>query len=85
MRYEQFDGEKTYVISVKGEAELKSSYVSNGGSLSCSVTDQNGDELYRSDNVTTGQASVFLPQKGKYYVTLKAKNHSGSFEFSIEK
>ncbi|MBO4540081.1 MAG: hypothetical protein J5781_07355 [Clostridia bacterium] len=82
MEYESLDGEKKYTFDVEKDTVLDVKFTTEKGTLSCVVTDKNGKEYYRNDNVQTENLTVELGEKGTYSVALTAKDHKGSFSFS---
>ena len=84
MKYESFDGEKKYSFSVKENAVLDVDFVTESGKLSCTVTDSDGNEYYKNEDVQTEKISISLGKKGRYSVCLRAEEHKGSFDFTIK-
>ena len=83
MRYDSFDGQKTYSFRAKENASLTVEFETRSGTLSCSVTDGAGKEYYKNDDVQTENLTIPLGEKGKYKVSLFAKEHEGGFSFTI--
>lgn len=82
MDYEYFDGHKTYTFNAPEGTVLNVRFATDGGELSCVITDKKGKEYYRNEAVETGETTVELGQKGEYSVALVANGHSGAFYFS---
>ena len=81
MSYAYLDGSKTYNINFDAPAEMKISFTTKSGDLSCVITDRSGNYLYRGNKIETCSFSVGVPAAGVYTVKLTAAKHEGSFSF----
>ncbi len=86
MRYQQFNGYKAKELRLnEGETcEVTVDIVSDEGSLSLSITDQDGESYYQGTDLPTSNFSVSLDKAGDYTIRIDAQKHSGSYDISWE-
>lgn len=62
----------------KEEQKMEAIIVTEEGEIDITVTDRNGEEIIFLDNAETG--TYEFTAEGKIKITIKAKDHHGSFE-----
>ena len=62
----------------KEEQKMEAIIVTEEGEIDITITDKNGEEIIFLDNAETG--TYEFTAEGKIKVTIKAKDHHGSFE-----
>ena len=63
----------------KEEQKMEAIIVTEEGEIDITITDKNGEEIIFLDNAETGTYEFIA--EGKIKITIKAKDHHGSFEF----
>lgn len=86
MKYQRFNGQKTRKITVEKGKKLVVSMdiVTESGSLSMSIKNDKEESFYTGTDMQTSSFQVDLDKAGEYTITLKAKNHKGSYKVSWE-
>jgi len=79
-RYVRLDG--TAAKSFQADGEIQASIQTDEGSLSLIVTDSDGEEIFRRENIETSQ--FVISAQGRVTMRLEAQAHAGSFSFSCE-
>ena len=84
--YDKFNGyqERTIKLDTEQSHNCSIKIVTNSGKLSLSITDADGVECYREDDLQTSSFEVQLKDSDKFTIRLDAKNHSGSFNIVWE-
>lgn len=73
------NGSEVRTLSLGEEPkEMEIEIVTKEGEIDITVTDRNGEEIIFLDNAETG--TYEFTAEGKIKITIKAKNHHGSFE-----
>lgn len=76
--YASLQGNSSTVLNVKSGI-LDVSITTESGSISIEITDMDGNNLYRGNNLETCSFSVGA--NGKVKISIDAEKHSGSFSF----
>ncbi len=73
------NGTEVRTLSLRNEEQkMEAIIVTKEGEIDITVTDKNGEEIIFLDNAETG--TYEFTAEGKIKVTIKAKDHHGSFE-----
>ncbi len=76
--YASLQGNSATVLNVKSDS-LDVSVTTESGSISIEITDMDGNNLYRGNNLETCSFSVGA--RGKVKISIDAERHSGGFSF----
>lgn len=85
MSYEKFTGTRETSFKVKKDKEIEArvSIVTEAGSISLSVTDEEGNSEYQSDHMTDSQMFVVnLTEAGRYKIKVESTDHKGSYRIN---
>ena len=63
----------------KEPQEMEAIIVTKEGEIDITITDKNGEEIFALEDAETG--TYEFTAEGKIKITIKAKDHHGSFEF----
>ena len=73
------DGKQVRTFSLGNEPqEMEVTVVTEKGEIDITVLDSNGEEIFEIDDAKTG--TYEFSAEGKIKITVKAKDHHGSFE-----
>jgi uncharacterized protein YycO len=53
------------------------------GRLDIVVTDENGENIYKGDNASSGKFSITIPKDGKYKFSVTGDKAKGSISFKV--
>ena len=82
MEYESFDGKKYYVFTPKTDGTLKMDFVTESGTLKCTViTGTENQFVFNQSEIPTGKEEIPIKKGKKYTVWFYAEKHKGSFRF----
>ncbi len=84
MSYERFNGYKATSIKVKeaNPIDVNVDIVSNKGKLDISITDKDGESVYKGKDVPTSSFVVTLDKAGDYKLKVQGHKHSGSYKIT---
>ena len=82
MRYESFDGYKTYEYDLKKDDFVQIKVVTDSGALDVLVTDAEGTAYVDKRALGNDEYEFSASTAGKYVFRFTAKKHSGSFVVS---
>ena len=79
-KYSYFQGTRNYKININEDKEVKVNITTSKGTLSVKVYDSSTS--FYEGNIENDFSFTLNLDKGKYKVSLTAKEHSGSYSFS---
>ncbi len=84
MTYEKLKGHKTASLSIEENevVEVEVDVVSKDGKLDLSIVNEQNETFYQGTDMPTSSFVVTLDKKGKYKITIDAKDHKGSYNIS---
>ena len=80
-KYSYFQGRRNYQININEDKEVKVNITTSKGTLSVKVYDSYTS--FYEGNIENDFSFTLNLNKGKYKVSLTAKEHSGSYSFSF--
>lgn len=79
--YSYFEGSFTHKVSFAKSTDIKVKITTTEGKLFLDISNKNFDNYYSGNFVDNFSFTVTVPE-GSYIFTLKANEHSGSYDFS---
>ncbi len=84
MTYAKMNGHKTASLSIEDNEilEVDVDVVSKDGQLDLSIVNEQDESFYQGTDMPTSSFTVTLDKKGKYKITVNAKDHKGSYNIT---
>lgn len=85
MSYEKFSGTRTATVKVDEDhiIMVRVNLVTESGSISLWITDEDGNEIYQGIELTDSTMfTVNLKEAGTYKIKVEGKDHNGSYRIN---
>ena len=84
MDYSILNCTKTHEMKLEKGAKINAVIESQSGSIDILVTDEDGKEIYKGDNASSGKFALNIPKTGTYKFSVTGSKAKGSVSFKVD-